>query len=93
MLDHTYNDNSMHSVVMNPPCVGTLQKSHPKSKFKVFHKASPMAGTVFSDYPRLVKDRPDRAKYEIVVLQLMVFGDNEILMEYVMKSDWEEHGQ
>ena len=90
MLNHIYNDNSTHSVTMNPPCVGTLQKSHPKSKFEVFHKASPMAATVFSDFPRLVKERTDRTKYEIVVLQLMVFGDEEILIEYVMKSDFEE---
>ena len=90
MLNHTYNDNSTHSVVMNPPCVGTLQKSHPKSKFERFHVASELARTVFSDFPRLIKDRTDREKNEIVVLQLMVFGDNEILMEYVMKSDWEE---
>lgn len=90
MLNHTYNDNSTHSVTMNPPCVGTLQKSHPKSKFELFHRGSQMAATVFSDFPRLVKDRSDRARYEIVLLQIMVFGDNEILMEYVMKSDFEE---
>lgn len=90
MLNHTYNNNSRHSVIMNPPCVGTLQKSHPKSKFDVFNKDSEMAKCVFSDFPRLGRDRSDREKYEIVVLQLMVFGDNEIAMEYVMKSDWEE---
>jgi hypothetical protein len=27
---------------------------------------------------------------EIVVLQIMCFGDNELLMEYVDKENWEE---
>lgn len=90
MLNHTYNDNSTHSVVMNPPCVGTLQKSHPCSKFVRFHKGSNLACWVFSGTPRLTEStRKDEVK-EIVVLQVMVFGDNEILVEYVSKSDWEK---
>lgn len=87
MLNHTYNDNSTHSVIMNPPCVGTLQKTHSKSKFRRFHVDSPLADVVFSDTPRLSKYEDQK---NIVVLQLMCFGDNEILMEYVMKSDYEE---
>lgn len=87
MLNHTYNDNSTHSVTMNPPCVGTLQKTHSKSKFKRFHVNSPLADWVFSNTPRLSKCEDLN---HIVVLQLMCFGDNEILMEYVMKSDYEE---
>lgn len=87
MLNHTYNDNSTHSVTMNPPCVGTSQKTHSKSKFKRFHVNSPLADLVFSNTPRLSKHEDLN---HIVVLQLMCFGDNEILMEYVMKSDYEE---
>lgn len=84
MLD-TYNDNSTHSVMMNPPCVGTLQKTHAKSKFKIFHARSPLADLVFSCNPRMA----DKG-YEIVVLQIMCFGDHEFLMEYVEKKDLEE---
>lgn len=86
MLNHTYNDNSTHSVVMPAPCVGTLQKTHKKSQFRRFHVESPMAGYVFSSTPALGKNGK-----EIVVLQLMTFGDNELLMEYVDKEYWEEN--
>lgn len=82
---NTYNDNSTHSVVMNPPCVGTLQKTHSKSKFKRLHSKSELAGLVFSSNPRM----SDKGN-EIVVLQIMCFGDNELLMEYVDKENWEE---
>ena len=85
MLNHTYNDNSTHSVVMPAPCVGTLQKTHKKSKFCRFHIASPLAGYVFSSTPTLGK-----GSKEIVVLQLMAFGDRELLVEYVDKEYWEE---
>lgn len=78
---NTYNDNSTHSVVMNPPCVGTLQKTHLKSKFKRFHSRSELADVVFSSNPRM----SDKGN-EIVVLQIMCFGDNYMLMEYVDKK-------
>ena len=81
---NTYNDNSTQSVVMNPPCVGTLQKTHPKSKFKRLHSRSELAGLVFSSNPRMY----DKGG-EIVVLQIMCFGDNELLMEYVEKEIWD----
>lgn len=82
---NTYNNNNTHSVVMNPPCMGTLQKTHPKSKFKKFHANSPLADFVFSTNPRMAKDG-----LEIIVLQIMCFGDYELLMEYVDKANWEE---
>ena len=85
MLNHTYNDNSTHSIVMNPPCIGTLQKTHRKSKFKKFHANSPLADVVFSSNPRMA----DRGQ-EIVALQIMCFGDNWFLMEYVNREDWED---
>lgn len=72
-------------VSFNAPCTGIIQKSHPKSNFEVFHKASKMADWVFSDYPRLKAERYNCDK--IIVLQIMVFGDNELLMEYVYEKD------
>ena len=68
----------------NPPCVGTLQKTHSKSKFIRFHAKSPLADIVFSSNPRLA----DKG-CEIVALQIMCFGNNELLMEYVNKQDWD----
>lgn len=72
---------------MPAPCVGTLQKTHRKSKFIRFHVTSRMAEWVFSDSPHLYKND---ASPEIVVLQIMCFGDNELLIEYVEKQYWEE---
>lgn len=53
-----------------------------------------MADWVFSDYPRLVEkeweyDDNYNKKYadRIVILQIMVFGDNELLIEYVYEKD------
>lgn len=74
-----------NEVSFNTPCSGLIQKSHPKSNFVRFHAKSPMADWVFSDYPRLQKEPYN--VYEIVVLQIMVFGDNELLVEYVYEKD------
>lgn len=82
----------MQSIKMPAPCVGTLQKTHRKSKFIRFHVTSKMARWVFSDRPHLNEsDDYDRTQGpEIVVLQIMCFGDNELLIEYVEKQYWEE---
>lgn len=77
----------MESIKMPAPCVGTLQKTHRRSNFVRFHVTSKMAGWVFSDSPHL---HENDAGLEIVVLQIMCFGDNELLIEYVEKQYWEE---
>lgn len=73
-------------IVMNTPCIGILQKTHPKSYFVRFHVTSEMEEYVFSNTPRISRDGD-----EIVTLQIMGFGDNELLMEYVYKSDYEDN--
>lgn len=100
-------NNNVH---LKPACVGTLQKSHNKSKFKRFHVRSDMAMWAFSDVPHLsektidIYDRYDKAydyydsksgKHkvygpEIVILQVMCFGDEELMIEYVLKSDYDD---
>ena len=102
---HTTINNNVH---LKPACVGTLQKSHNKSKFKRFHIRSDMATWVFSDVPHLSEKEIDRyntsdydyydsksGKYvikgpEIVILQVMCFGDEELMIEYLLKSDYDE---
>lgn len=84
-----------NQVSFNAPCTGIIQKSHPRSNFVRFHVHSDMAKWVFSDYPRLVKDVWNYSDVgynkiyanKIVVLQIMVFGDNELLIEYVHEKD------
>lgn len=78
-----------NKVSFNTPCTGLMQKSHPKSNFQQFPKDCKMAEWVFSDYPRLQKDTYNADK--IVVLQIMVFGDEEMLIEYVYEKDLEEN--
>lgn len=67
-------------VSLNTPSSGIIQRSHPRSKFVRFHSRSPMSA--FSSRPRLSKDGP-----EIVVLQIMVFGNDELLVEYVCEQE------
>lgn len=73
------------NVTFNTPCTGMIQKSHPKSNFMRFHKTSKIADWIFSDCPRLQEETYKCDK--IIVLQIMVFGDNELLMEYVYEKD------
>lgn len=67
-------------VSLNTPSSGIIQRSHPRSKFVRFHSRSPMSEYAFSS--RLSKDGP-----EIVVLQIMVFGNDELLVEYVCEQE------
>lgn len=70
-------------VSLNTPSTGIIQKSHPRSNFTRFHAGSPRAEYVLSDFPRLTKD----SSRKLVVLQIMVFGNDELLVEYVYEED------
>lgn len=63
---------------------GTLRKSHPKSKFCV--------RKVDDDQYVFNANAPHLTKYseEIVILQVMLTGENQVLIEYVLKKDFEE---
>ena len=98
-------NNNVH---LKPACVGTLQKSHNKSRFKRFHVRSEVARWVFSEYPHVseteVGTKPSDGVYEysyksgtymlygpeIVILQVMCFGDEELMIEYVLKSYYDD---
>ena len=87
-------DNKKYEQTVNikPACGGLLQKSHPRSFFKRFHKTSDMAGWLLSENPCL-KRKTEYALYEtymdVVVLQIMCFGDNELLCELVDAKEFE----
>ena len=63
---------------------GTLRKSHPKSKFCV--------RIVDDDQFVFESEKPRLTRYdnEIVILQAMLTGENQVLIEYVLKDDFEE---
>ena len=67
---------------------GTLTKTFRKSFFKRFHMESDMADYIFDE------DKPSLSRYssdpEIVVLQVMLCGDNEFLAELIYKKDYDE---
>ena len=65
---------------------GTLRKSHPKSKMIIRHLDS--NSSLFDDEPKLYVSR--YGTKDVVVLQTMLCGDNKILVEYVLKEDFEE---
>lgn len=71
------------NVTFNAPCTGMMQKSHPKSNFVRFKNTSPASRWVFSFYPRLTEEEKDK----IVVLQVMCYGNEWILIEYVYEKD------
>ena len=64
---------------------GTLRKSHPKSKFCVREISSDKV--VFDESkPRLAYQDWNP---EIVILQIMLTGENRCIIEYVLKTDFE----
>lgn len=62
---------------------GTLRKSHPKSKICVRQ--------VDKDQYIFDEKKPSLTynSQEIVVLQIMLTGENKVLVEYVLKTDFE----
>ena len=65
---------------------GTLRKSHPKSK--MFIRNLNINDSLFDDEPKLVINR--YCTKDVVILQTMLCGDNKVLVEYVIKEDFEE---
>ena len=66
---------------------GTLIKSNPKSKMVRFHMNSSFARNFFDeDKPSYVSE----GKYiDIVVLQVMLCGNEEFLAEFITKEEYE----
>ena len=81
MFNSFYNSNSF-SYNINAVS-GTLRKSHPKSKFCV-RKVDDEIFVFDAKKPRLTY-----YDEEIVILQAMLTGENQVLIEYVLKTDFE----
>lgn len=75
MLNNYTNENTQ-TVDIKPACSGIMQKSHPQSYFKWCH--------VQSDYRKNVIDINPR------VLQIMVFGDENMLVEILPEDAYKE---
>jgi len=69
-----YNNNQ--KVEIKPACMGLLQKSHPKSYFEWCH--------VNSNFRKNTVDKNPR------VLQIMVFGDHNMMVEMLPEEIYNE---
>ena len=69
-----YHNNQ--KVEIKPACMGLLQKSHPKSYFTYCHVNSQFRKDCVDDNPR--------------VLQVMVFGDNHMMVEMLPRDVYQE---
>ena len=85
LLYSHYEANPTTNIKVNAVS-GTLIKTFRKSFFKRFHMKSTMADYVFDEK----KPRISSNGNEIVVLQIMLCGDNEFLAELIYKKDYDE---
>lgn len=83
MLNSYVSNNNKFSYTINAVS-GTLRKSHPKSKICV-RKVDKDQYVFDDESPRLTN-----YSKEIVILQVMLTGENTALVEYVLKSEFEE---
>jgi len=73
-------------VSFNSPSTGIIQKSHTKSSFVRCQVGSPLSKEIFSlKYGSYFSINDE--KIFITVLQIMVFGGNELLCEIVKNED------
>lgn len=94
--NHRYNQ----IVNIQPACTGLIQKSSPLSIITRCHLKSPLAGTLLHPEGSYIErqvwteDYYDRArgcwkdiKIPVTILQVMVFGDMECLIEYISTEE------
>jgi len=74
--------NNTHNSMKFNSVRGTLVKSHPLSRFIRFHMNSPAAKNMFG-FNATYSDIP------ITVLQVMLCGEQELLVEYIIMEDYE----
>lgn len=75
------------TVNFNTPCTGLIQKSTDKSKFARFQKGAGYEKSFFhKDNPYIYNlgyNGEERDIKNIIILQIMLFGDNNFLVEYI----------
>lgn len=85
------NSHVNNEVKFNTTSTGHLQKSHPNSVFKRFDKNSESEKYIFNSKDRkpfLPKESykscyNENDKIYITILQILVFGNNSYLIEYI----------
>lgn len=70
---------------------GTLVKNYRDSFILRFHMKSSMADLILDRHPKLKEDDYRDAKYKpVVVLQVMLCGEQELLAEVMWKEDFDK---
>ena len=100
MFDTKIINNQRYNQVVNikPACTGLIQKSSPLSVITRCHLKSPLAKTLlhpegsYIERQKWINDGYTKSHWEnvkipITILQVMVFGDMECLIEYIFTED------
>lgn len=88
MFNNTQISKNIVSTHVNA-VTGQIVKTYKKSWFKRFHLKSHMAEALLNENPRLKLN--DEWQYtDIVVVQMVVCGDMEVLVELITKEDYEK---
>ena len=86
---NSYNVSNPQMVNINAVS-GTIIKNYKDSFILRFHMKSEMAELVFDRNPRLKKEMYSREYKPIVVLQVMLCGEQELLAEVMWKEDFDK---
>lgn len=87
---NSYNVSNPQAVNINAVS-GTIAKNYRDSFILRFHMKSEMANTIFDVNPRLKEGDFHDSKYKpIVVLQVMLCGEQELLAEVMWKEDFDK---
>jgi hypothetical protein len=102
MFDTKIVNNQKYNQVVNikPACTGLIQKSSPLSIITQCHLKSPLAETLLhpegshikrqvwtEDYYDRTRGHWKDVKTPVTILQVMVFGDMECLIEYILTEE------
>jgi len=87
---NSYNVSNPQTVKINAVS-GTIVKNYKDSFILRFHMKSQMADTILDKNPRLQKrDYRDSEYKPIVVLQVMLCGEQELMAEIMWKEDFDK---
>lgn len=90
MMFNSHNVSNPQTVNINAVS-GTIVKNYKDSFILRFHMKSEMANTIFDREPRLKERNFRDSKYkQIVVLQVMLCGEQELLAEVMWKEDFDK---
>lgn len=82
-----FNTNQFNNSIQINAVSGTLVKNYKESFVLRFHNKSPMADYLFDQEPFL--KTYNNARIPVVVLQVMLAGDNYMIAEVMYKSDFD----